>query len=88
LTKKFLPIVYSKKSFISNILISIEVAIFCPKKILHWEKKTFFSFFFQFFSPQCRGKKTIQKNISPIKTLSTQPLGGLAIDFENFTFFS
>jgi len=33
-------------------------------------------------------KKTIQKNISPIKTLSTQPLGGLAVDFENFTFFS
>jgi hypothetical protein len=62
---------------------------FLPQKNFTLGKKKHFSlFFFNFFPPNVGEKKTIQKNISPIKTLSTQPLGGLAVDFENFTFFS
>jgi hypothetical protein len=64
----------------------IEVAIFCPQKKFKLEKKHLKQFFL-YFLPQCRKKKSSKKQKkTPTETLSTQPLGGLAVDFENFTF--
>jgi hypothetical protein len=63
----------------------IEVAFFC-QFCYYIGKKHIFLYFFPFFFPQCSPKKKSSKKDSPIATLSTQPLGGRAVDFENFTF--